>query len=1653
MPNLKLSDLHISNFHDKPVNGTKPGITTSPEDRPFEKLANYAKSLPYPIEPNSQMQEYLDFIIIRLTQCVQAKDYEVGLQQWDSMLSYWLTLKYPFPKEKRILLAKLYFHLATLPAMPTQVVAVCADALRNLVKSSKVVTVEDLRLPWRPIYDILHKDIYLSRRQFEYTQLSWIMGYIASNSRRFFHPAAIDEMLSTFVPQINGTDINTILLSQYYLCTFLPTSHPQKYLRMLCRLWESINSYAYDDRMLQFLAKLTEIHLDPSVSDPRRIEEIPDDERSEGEGRPSFSPNDGQVKGTWQGIVNDVGIFTENEWRILMSKCLASMEIPLADSGSLTTGPAADRYRFELDRLPKPSWRIESLAKIIVYSMTQDGIPAPVSTAGSPLFTPLPSGISTPVFMATPAADYLSAPLSLGHQTYIGGSRALDSLARLIASTESFFHPSNSGAWTNDLTAFMRYITYEFNKRWYYEQQPDCKTPPDRRLTTKMRRELVKCFRTVTLLAMFSQDSTTVSNVQSCLKSLSAMEPDLILHPILERAIPSLESLVETQRTIAVIKALGAVVPALASRSVYYGGGKHLVSILQLLVPGIDLNDSTKTLCTTAFLADVFQYIKIGDLTTPEDSKVQLTDSELTVPSGNGGVHMPTFTEEEIEQLEHGLEPYLSQDDEDELLKTATGGFADWVASFIRRVILLLENLPEEGPNGHTGGTTEVKLVDAVTECCRQICVHLSEPLFDLVLNMVYDFASKNARSNAVRAVHQLVQAVTNANAPKALKRFIPLCIGNIRHELENGASSVRTTSTSRPLSSDATFHWNLAILRGCVFNDGGSVVKYKAELMSTLKLLQQGTFSKRGFASTGKLMNSLLLTLTHTYPLENKFVNAEEWNSTEFKTNHHLYWGKLYKEGDIKLSWHVPSQEEIDFTIQIFRELVEPALVQLEELLEPGQVHDHKWRNDFCRHLTFVRGGFNGIPSFIQDNLTSQEYAAAAEGSDVLNEIPEMIAHIEPILSGFCLNDRTDPRHQYMTSLRRRFGQFLHKASVSLMERGEANTVDAVYTLIKAMRAYFLAYGDSQDSYYVNESQYNTEKDVACLFGGQKQWPRSVLVRRARYYHSARLRWNALERRKGPLEDTLIRDLGEWSLWHYAVIREASQSLLDSVSVNYDGVRKLVLPKLYASLAVGTENDRMKGALWTFCFSSFIKYTIAEYTLVPELLKNIFACQHNEKPSIQSRITTLFDYGLISLVEPNFLVYEMPTPHIEAVVRLIQAHTPPTKADLAITEKCRLMRLKRLELNSAALEACVKDVLQVAASSNTHWRYAVVATRCLRTLVRRDRPINPEMFKFFLEKTNDVQSDVRYYAQRAIMKIGRNIKHRTTTRLDPCGLALGRNHNPLSRPTPMHATQAQLNKILADYKEPIDLSTADSTKPTYLDRGPQSGWLVWNATERFSALPSSSEPTFPAWDQGSVSAIGVLRELASDPSFWKRLSTRYSEEQSDTEVTLDNVSVVKTIFQLLNSQPWEALRPTLETLLEDKNKDKQRAAAEFLAGVIAGSKNWTLQEQDVLWSWFTPRIPVILRKNIKTETLSTWKSFLETVFHRKDPRRLWPVLEFILKEFNETDYNGESSFDAFKSLSLMKGIYIELKWKFSAWLDNILDRAWPEIKSEHEDV
>lgn len=217
--------------------------------------------------------------------------------------------------------------------------------------------------------------------------------------------------------------------------------------------------------------------------------------------------------------------------------------------------------------------------------MSVDGPAAPATPAAG--LTPQPS--SSNLRGAALAAD-ATKPVS-----YLAGSRALDSLAKLIQAIESFFHPSNAGTWSTTLARFLQNVTWEFHKRWLEESKPDCKTPAAWRLTPEIQHEFILIMRTVALLSMFSKDVFSIASSQAALKSLGHMRPDLVMPAILERAYPALETVLETHRTTATLTALSALAGPLISRDIYPAGAKHLVPLLELSLPGLDVNDPTKT--------------------------------------------------------------------------------------------------------------------------------------------------------------------------------------------------------------------------------------------------------------------------------------------------------------------------------------------------------------------------------------------------------------------------------------------------------------------------------------------------------------------------------------------------------------------------------------------------------------------------------------------------------------------------------------------------------------------------------------------------------------------------------------------------------------------------------------------------------------------------------------------------------------------------------------------------------------------------------------------------------------------------------------------------------------------------------------------------
>ena len=88
---------------------------------------------------------------------------------------------------------------------------------------------------------------------------------------------------------------------------------------------------------------------------------------------------------------------------------------------------------------------------------------------------------------------------------------------------------------------------------------------------------------------MFAKDPLSMSFAQGALRSLAMLEPDMIMPELLERAYGGLEVVNETHRTTAVLSMLSGVSRPLASEHVWLGGQKHIVPLLELCIPGIDL--------------------------------------------------------------------------------------------------------------------------------------------------------------------------------------------------------------------------------------------------------------------------------------------------------------------------------------------------------------------------------------------------------------------------------------------------------------------------------------------------------------------------------------------------------------------------------------------------------------------------------------------------------------------------------------------------------------------------------------------------------------------------------------------------------------------------------------------------------------------------------------------------------------------------------------------------------------------------------------------------------------------------------------------------------------------------------------------------------
>ncbi|KAG0021330.1 hypothetical protein BGZ82_011351 [Podila clonocystis] len=1086
-------------------------------------------------------------------------------------------------------------------------------------------------------------------------------------------------------------------------------------------------------------------------------------------------------------------------------------------------------------------------------------------------------------------------------------SSSLAHLRDLIQATESFFHPSNSGPWSYALALFLQALAWYYLKRIKDEEKPDCITPQELRLTPELNDRFVESIKGVTFLAMFSKDQRAIAQTHMTLRYLAWIAPKLVVPGVLERAYPSLESLTETHRTTSVISALGSLAVPILNRDNYPQGGKHLTPLLHLTVPGVDLNDPAKTWYTLLFVTSMIATVPVRDLTEMGSAGFQW-----------GGI------EEDMMDVDQPVDIEL----EDSNRKATTAEFEEWLLKFLRRAILMFENYPEAN-QGAKKDAVEGSITGTISYCFEILFGQLSPKLYDMTTKLVLELLESTPLTNAGRAMGAFISCWAGADRRSAMSKVFPILDREIRSELEHGASSVPSLAYSH-LHRDDSLHYYQGLLNQLILSS--NLLGHRQEIISLVKLMVDKCQDRSGYKLTAKLLSNALKNLLLTYTLDLRSHHKEQWQDEAFMAESHKHWGELSEPGTEELDWHIPSQEEINFAIELIDLFHVTSMARLRDLMSSSTLEGKQLSIELCKSITMVKAFVVGMVTLVEDDGDSP-VSKASLGEDTVSVQP-----MKRIEVGYCLTDLNDPRREKIRKIRADTGALLHELMAYFVAKRE-DDVENIKVLVKTARVYLSDHGTDSSNYDSNKKGYEFLKQMYKLPSDKKLYPRVMLCRRASSMHYLRLKTNSFGRAKTDLHDSLLADLTELSLSRYTDVRKkAQQALLKSVRC-FQGAKNL--PSIQALVR-----------------KNFLEYIINMTNASFKVLVSSELSSAVERLSIVHHLK--FDSD--TLVRATNKAKNRRLNNIKAYDNLLVSLTEVVQ-DATLHWRYQTMAMSFIELLMRPEIPCSLDI----AKFETKSLLSEMPT------VRRIALSSLSIIMVNIKVRTNAQGD----PYSLIIRKAPNPLRRVVTLPDT---------------VPDDFTWEYLKSSVAeiDYDSPESSLLNDSVSTGWLV-WPKSfkAYLPRSDSFLMPDVDSESRPTFDHLEEffGQASFWDKLIEfMAQEPVRGERHDAFSS----------DHARFCKSIFGLWEDKFLDVVQPNLTKLaarVDDKNA--QRTAAELIGGLIRGSKHWKKGQLDDMWSWLTPLLKKTFQQ-CTPDSLVYWERFVKYVCLYRDPRRVLPFITLL---------------------------------------------------------
>ncbi|TKA34126.1 hypothetical protein B0A50_00106 [Salinomyces thailandicus] len=1563
----------------------------------------YEKYLPYETETREQREADLNEMIKHLYVAVAAGDFVPGAVHWTREIRGWMSLKFDLTKKQRMALVKLYYELALAPGLEFAVAERFASMFMVLTKRKHYLRPGvDLVLDWRPLYKELKGFVLPSESSTQNTYSSKrnvrTLTKLCTFAQLFFDPKEIPAMMEEFLPyySMSFSEHAFVVLGLFNL--MLPTAapvsdepelQPQYYLPTFFHLWATVNrSMMVDMRFLDIFSRQARDCLGSDLV--------------------SFGP---------------CGLFTEEQSSLIFTAVLRLLEIPVGQATTPYSGSvdmAAGTAVF-LERDPRKHPVSHSIARWIVMSLS-------------------------------PKCLEVSNLKSILHQ-----------LEGLIQGIETFFHPSNSGTWTKPLSQLIYYLSDFFVMRWNREQSGEYDVPEDRKLNDEVKRRFVLCLRDVVFMGIYAKSGTAMNYSLSTLQSLAYLEPDLILPGALQRIYPAMQGLVEVHRTISSIRALQMLSRIIAKAK---GFRCHLTTLLGLALPGIDANDLDKTMHSLAFIQSVCYNIPLHDLTkAPRLEKSELNgDYEMVDddarPSDSAGtalaVQWITGQVARFEQEGPGIEidymAELSAEDEEAILKSSTAGFAEFIISFLGRVFTLLQNLPDAARV--KSGSPEENVVNTLPAAFSPLLASLSPELYDIALEQVAKFVSNHVVHQARDAMAFICNAMVKISPKKALHRLLPDLISSIRTEIsENGAGSTRTTG-SEILPRDRALVWHVSLLSMCVVHVGKDVLDFKDQLFDLANFMQD-TCRGIPLVHVSNFVHHLLLNLTVTYTMDYSLFDKDELRSgltTEC-------WSRTVDPSELQINWHVPSSDEIDFAIKVYEAQAGRALSAVTELIKDeapikrdGVGKD--WSDEMGRNLVLLRLTISGMSRlFKSDDGTVTPYTfvdAQANGEAMVVDEPDQEAQDSALDLAGPDDDKVKRTFQYSTGyplevgssqyetvhrLRKTAGETLHRVHAFLVKNQE-DDVPCFNALYTAYRSWFIDIGIERSAHVLDRLTRLLSADTHPFkfSGTRKQYPRPLLVRRANLYHFQRLRFNEHPRAASDLDKTLMLDLAHSSTSIYTDIRRTAQSAGEQAVKSIIGAKPLIIPPLLDALEDAlkkNDHPRIKGAVFSLLFGSLAKPIARNWKFAPRMIKLFIQVSEADRPSIQKLVagssftiqdmvkaldrTVILDENILNNIWPDASQSEsnqsMRTiaQTREDALALIQPKKDTFKRRRAVIEQRKSKLAKELieQIKNSHWKKASRTAIMVI---GLDYRFETVASDGMLELVVKG-VIDPHPALRTLYATS--LTAIFSLAQTRALFGHKYENYVLDAQSDPDEVSVS-----CDRDDP-NWTQ----RYLESFAKPEAEAYIDSDHP---------GWLVWQKTMRgFRTGPSQLKYDEVEQHVRETMGSNINRHWLSTYFGYMKQEPR---DQNADRFRMSSSMIVAYALDLmadgLTQATWDDFKDlTLAVYGDGSDKHQHRAMAEIMGAMLSSSQDFETELRTQIWDFAFPIVRRILTDGLTPENSSYWSTFVTLVVGGKDPRRAWPLVDWLASFRLDMDTNA--AFKESSKISLLHLMISSLGWHF----------------------